>query len=388
LSQVERIGYPEEMYPGRRAMAVLRTGLALACLAVQLFSPVPSHWGVTAAAVVFSAFSVAALVFRRKGPAGSSLLYLIGETIFFLVFAAYGADSSGWLSSALYFHLLLSALYYHHWWDTWGIVAVSTGFLAVAGGDRAAVMWRVVPWPGLLVSVVALHKSNLDRKLAEYMRQVREHRELAVKARDAERHQLAGDFHDGPLQGFISLQMRLTVLKKLIERDPSAVKRELDELQELCHSQVAEMRAFLRGIRPVEVSEAGLAASLRHIVAEFQKDSGITVTFQSSGSPELSSPEACLEVVQIVREALHNVQKHSRATRVAVTVSRSRDCLEISIEDNGIGFPFSGAYKLDELELLHIGPFSIQRRVRTLGGELAIESHPQRGSGIAVRLPV
>ena len=92
--------------------------------------------------------------------------------------------------------------------------------------------------------------------------------------------------------------------------------------------------------------------------------------------------------LQIVREALTNIQKHSKATRAAVTIREGRNQVEISIEDNGSGFPFSGAYNLEELELLRIGPVSIQRRVRSLGGKLVVESRPQRGVSLAVQIPV
>jgi two-component system sensor histidine kinase DegS len=216
---------------------------------------------------------------------------------------------------------------------------------------------------------------------------VEAYRKLAESARDAERHKLAGDFHDGPLQGFISIQLRLEVLRKLVERDPQAAQQELRDLQDVSKAQVEEMRTFLRGIRPVELGDAGLSASLRHAVAEFQKRSGITATFQSSGSPDLSSPMASREAVQLLREALTNVQKHSKATRVAVTVSHAHDRLELSIEDNGAGFPFSGAYSLEELELLRAGPFSIEKRVRAMEGDLVVDSRPQRGSSVTVRIP-
>ena len=61
--------------------------------------------------------------------------------------------------------------------------------------------------------------------------------------------------------------------------------------------------------------------------------------------------------------------------------------LEISIDDNGRGFPFSGSYTLDELELLQLGPESIKSRVRSLSGELTLESRPGRGVVMKIRIP-
>jgi len=132
--------------------------------------------------------------------------------------------------------------------------------------------------------------------------------------------------------------------------------------------------------------EGSLNATLRRVVEQFQKDSGIPATFVSGDFAEPAEPEVSLELLQIVREALYNVQKHSQATRVAVTIQRTENSLEIMIEDNGHGFPFSGKYSLEELELLRLGPMSIKRRVRTLGGELLLDSRPGQGAGLKIRL--
>ncbi len=369
------------------ALAVCRAIIGSACLALQLKLGTASRWPVTAMAAIFACYGLVTVVFRWRARRGSALLSLIAQTIFFLVLAAFGAGESALMSSALFFYLLLSLLVAHPWWDTLVVVGASVSFLALDPGHRPQGLFEVVLWSGLLASVGALHKARLDRRLAESLRRVEAYRKLAETARDAERHKLAGDFHDGPLQGFIGIQLRLEVLRKLVERDPQAAQQELRDLQDVSKAQVEEMRTFLRGIRPVELGEAGLSASLRHIVAEFQKRSGIATTFQSSGSPDLSSPVASREAVQLLREALTNVQKHSKATRVAVTVSHAHDRLELSIEDNGTGFPFSGTYTLEELESLRTGPFSIQKRVCAMEGDLVVESRPQRGSSITVRIP-
>jgi signal transduction histidine kinase len=90
----------------------------------------------------------------------------------------------------------------------------------------------------------------------------------------------------------------------------------------------------------------------------------------------------------MVREALHNVLKHAGATRVAVSVERAAKVLEVSLDDNGQGFLFSGIYSLDELELLRLGPASLKRRARALNSEMTLESRPGRGAGIKLRIPI
>ena len=384
---MEQTGSVDDAFPYLRLLAAVRAAIAIACLAVQLMPGARSPWAVTVLAFLFVCYALLALSLRWGGRPGLDLLALIGQTIFFLVFAAFGADSNSVLSCALYFQLLLSIMLVHSWWNAWIVAAVSSGFLAVVHTERTAVLLPVVAWLSLLAVASAMYKSRRERLCADQLRQAKESREQAERASDEERQKLAGDFHDGPLQGFTSLQLRLEVLRRILERNPQAAEEELRSVRDLVRSQTAEMRVFYRGIRPVEVGQAGLVASLRQVVAEFQTHSGISATFHSVGSPASESAQTSSELVQIVREALNNAQKHSRATRVAVTLQSARDRLEISVEDNGVGFPFSGAYNQDELELLRQGPSSIQTRVRSLGGELVVESHPHRGSSITVRVP-
>ena len=76
------------------------------------------------------------------------------------------------------------------------------------------------------------------------------------------------------------------------------------------------------------------------------------------------------------------------ATRVAVSIEKVGKIVEISIDDNGVGFHFSGAFTLDELDLLRIGPVSLKRRARSLSAELLLESRPGQGSGLKMKIPI
>ena len=90
----------------------------------------------------------------------------------------------------------------------------------------------------------------------------------------------------------------------------------------------------------------------------------------------------------MLREALHNVQKHAGATRVAVAMEKTDRGLEVSVDDNGHGFSFAGTYSLEELELLRLGPVSLKRRARSVNADLQLESRPGRGAGLKVKIPL
>jgi len=164
--------------------------------------------------------------------------------------------------------------------------------------------------------------------------------------------------------------------------------RDLQQLQVLAQSQIRDLRTFLHAMRPVDVDGANLVSSVRRTAESFQKESGIPVTFLGTNSPVGLPQEMSLEVLQMIREALHNVQKHAAATRVAVAMEKSERTLEISVDDNGHGFNFAGTYNLEELELLRLGPASLKRRARSLNADLQLESRPGRGAGVRFRVPL
>jgi len=234
---------------------------------------------------------------------------------------------------------------------------------------------------------LALFKGYIDRRMSSTLRHNVIIRSQAQGAREAERQRIAHDFHDGPLQSFISFQMRLEIIKKLLSRDVESAAEELRQLQDLCRVQVGELRGFVRSMRPADEG-VSLSASLSRMVEQFQRETGISSTFSASDFHDPAETEVSLELLQIVRETLNNIHKHSGASRLAISIGKREQRLEISAEDNGGGFPFSGSFNLDELELLRLGPVSIKRRVRMLGGEMQLESKPGKGASLQIRIPV
>jgi len=369
----------------RRLLSLIRILLGMSCLAIQL---VASSFAITDTVILFAGYIIyacVALFWRSLEDSGYPSLALILDFVFFFLSTTSSASYSYWVSSVFYAYLLIVAVMIHPWWKAVSLVAASLLLVYAASPMHAAFLRPGLIAAGILGCVLAIQREYLEERLSNASRQTVLYRYDAEKARESERQRIAADFHDGPLQSFISFQMRLEIIRKLLVRDQAAATEELIQLQELCKSQVNELRSFVRSMRPVDV-EGSLNATLRRVVEQFQKDSGIPASFVSAEFLEPAEPEVSLELLQIVREALYNVQKHSAATRVAVTIAKSDRALEIGIEDNGAGFPFSGKYTLDELELLRLGPMSIKRRVRTLGGDLLLDSKPGQGAGLKIRL--
>jgi signal transduction histidine kinase len=336
---------------------------------------------------LYLGYSVAVAVRGRGNTGMLGLLALIGDTVFFLFVGSCGADRMLWLACAFYLFLLAEALAFYSTVEVVIVAAVCTMFCAVLPYGALA-LERTVAVGGVLACAFAVTKQRQEAVIERLGGKLLEAEKTAEKAREVERVRIASDFHDGPLQSFISLQMRLEILRKLMERDINAGLSDLKQLQVLAQTQVRDLRTFLHSMRPVDVDGANLVATARRAAESFQKESGIPVTFLGTNSPVGLPAEMTQEVLQMVREALHNVQKHAGATRVAVALEKTDRGLEISVDDNGHGFGFAGSYTLEELELLRLGPASLKRRARSLNSDLVLESRPGSGSGIKFRIPL
>ncbi len=377
-------------YPWRRSISLARTGLGIACLAMQVVWGRYPFW-FALPLLAFVGYSLFALR-RSLKTDGSPLATLLIDTAAFLLWLPLsgraGYPDAIWavLAMAIYVFLLATAIMNQTWRIVSPVALVSLAALSVVPVPGRLLL--LTPMVGCTVvgAVWVLNHAHLEARLSRASRHSVRYRFEAQQAREDERRRMAADFHDGPLQSFIGLQMRLEIVKRLIARDLKKASDELTQLQELCRAQVGELRAFVRGMRAADEVGSSLGASISRMVEQFQKDTGISTSFMSGDYVDTAETGLSIELLQVVREALNNVQKHAKANRVDVVLNKNGTALEISIDDNGSGFPFGGTYSLEELDLLHLGPVSIRRRVRALRGDLTVESRPGKGSGVKVRV--
>lgn len=338
--------------------------------------------------IVYTLYALAAVAGYSLEKRGYMLLSLLVDTVFFLICTALPLEYNTGISSLFYLFILMSAALLHTPREIFAVVLATTLFLFLARPTENVVLSPGVLLSGTAVTVMALQRQALQVRLRASARQAAMFRSEAEHAREAERQRIAHDFHDGPLQCFVGFQMRLKVLRVMMDRDAAKAVKELDELQQLARDQGEEIRQFVRNMRPPEIDGAGLVPSIKKLVEGFERDSGIIATFVGSNTRVTPKAEAATEILQIVREGLHNVQKHAQAKHVTVCVDRDEDTFDLSIEDDGKGFAFAGAYSLDELELLKRGPVTIRSRVRNLHGEMLLDSEPGRRAALKIRIPL
>lgn len=371
----------------RAGLAVVRIALALAVLFLELH---PAGYSLTlagAAFVIYSLYGVFVFWWERRDQGASDLLRLVFDMVALLVCALSPPDRAGWVVSLFYVFVLASTALLHHVRETCMVVGIMLLLALATYRDQAIPIGPLLVPTGALAIIMAIQRKSLEERMQSASKQSVYYRSEAENARELERQRIAADFHDGPLQSFISFQMRLEVIKKLLKRDQEAAVGDIVQLQDICRKQITDMRAFVRNMR-MSADGATPATSIRQIAEDFQKTSGLSLTYNVGEAFSGLEPEVSHEVMQIVREALHNAQKHSKAAKIVLLAEKNDGNLQILIEDDGAGFPFGGIYTLEDLELMRMGPESIKRRIRTLSGELTLESTPGRGAKLRVRVPI
>jgi two-component system nitrate/nitrite sensor histidine kinase NarX len=254
------------------------------------------------------------------------------------------------------------------------------GIPLVEGGVTYGVMPLVLP-PGKGLEVWQLELAetmgrHVGAALAAAERRD-EHRRLGVLE---ERAAIARELHDSLAQSLSYTKIQIARLAAAIERDGHSPQSlaVLMELREGINSAYRELRELLTTFR-LGLGEAGFAGAVRDAVAEFERRSGVRAFLVNDlMEVELSANEQ-VHVLQIVREALTNVEHHAHARHAWVSLRRSDgQSIELLVEDDGVGIRAEGSPRG------HFGLSIMRDRARSVSGDLEIG--PRAPAGTRVRL--
>jgi PAS domain S-box-containing protein len=218
-------------------------------------------------------------------------------------------------------------------------------------------------------------------------------RRRLMQAQEEERLRLARELHDETGQ---ILTAALLELKGLEIQYNEAGRSRIRALRERMDQIGKSLDRIARELRPASINELGLNTALANYVSEWSQQFGIPADFLRGSDIDLDtlSDEQRTAIYRIVQEALTNIAKHAReATSVSVVVGRSGSTVQLTIEDNGIGFDtallngqsLNGA--LPAKGRRGLGVAGMRERLALIGGELEIESSVGVGTTVFARIP-
>lgn len=219
-----------------------------------------------------------------------------------------------------------------------------------------------------LESLVKTRTATLS-ELANHLQQVREE----------ERGHLARELHDELGALLTAAKLDVARLKSKIDASVPDVAERLQHLTETLNSGIALKRRIIEDLRPSSLSNLGLTAAIEILTREYAERAGIEV--ETSLEPVKLPDAAQLTVYRMVQEALTNIGKYAKASKVLVSVHAYPTHVAVQVRDNGQGFDPAAVRPTSH------GLSGMRHRVESAGGRLSITSRPGTGTLVSAVLP-
>ena len=310
---------------------------------------------------LFSGFALTDLRARAAGVAATALL--VGT-------AQHGGLPSGSAGS----------------WVSWSLIVLAN--FVIAGG----MLWTA--------SVDDLRHSRRDSALQEITEvnlrleasleeNAALHRQLIAQAREAgvldERQRMAREIHDTLAQGLTGIITQLAAASQVRE-DSAEREHHLAAAADLARESLREARRSVAAVTPEALRDSKLPDALRHVAARWSELHNLPAQFTSNGLARPLRPEIEVALLRTAQEALANIAKHARASRVGVTLSYMGDVVRLDVRDDGVGFARERSDGVPG-ERGGFGLTAMRQRALALGGTIEIESEIGEGTTVCASIP-
>lgn len=207
-----------------------------------------------------------------------------------------------------------------------------------------------------------------DRELAEA-------RQRVLLAEDHER--IARDLHDTVIQRLFAAGLSLQSVLPVV---PDSAKVKIERILDDQDDAIRELRSAIFGLSNKRAAGRTLRVVVNELVDESARVLGFRPTLHFNGVLDSIDPEVTEEVAAVVREALSNVARHSRARKVEVSLSHVGERLMVVISDDGHGIPSS--------HRLGSGLLNMHDRAARLNGTCTVTSGEGAGTTVRWQVPV
>ncbi len=228
---------------------------------------------------------------------------------------------------------------------------------------------------------VAIENAKLYEELVSHRDQLRALAAAVQQTREAEARRIARDLHDLAGQLLAAVHFRL---EELAEALPLEAQEHLEAVRAQLREAEEHLRRLSHELRSPILDDLGLKPALDALGQGVATRTGIHIAVEGSLGQRLSR-EIETVIYRSVQEALTNVAKHARATRVWIDLERHPQQIRCTVRDDGIGFDVRATLAMRGRRGL--GLLSIQERVAEVGGKAAITSAPGQGTALRLTIP-
>ena len=246
--------------------------------------------------------------------------------------------------------------------------------------ERQAYVFLIAALAAIVLTSVLLIRSNreLFRRLATLSEQRSDLAQKLISTQESTLSYVSRELHDEFGQILTALGAMLT---RAAKRNPDAELNEsLREIRDVAQSALDKVRTLSQALHPVMLDEAGLEQSLDWYLPTVERQTGIAISYEKSGTAFEVPRSSGVHVYRVVQEALNNVKRHSGAQRAWVRLRFLADALEVEIEDHGRGLATSNGPR-------GIGMVGMRERAELIGSELTFSQPGAGGTLVRLRVP-
>jgi PAS domain S-box-containing protein len=241
-----------------------------------------------------------------------------------------------------------------------------------------------------IIGLCGIARDITKRKLSEealrsYHEKLRSLASQLSLAEERERRRISTHVHDHIGQNMAFAKMKLVELKKQIPQPE--LKGTVHEICRLIDDAIQDTRCLVTELGSPVLYELGFVPAVKALVSNIQQRHGIPLVLKDDGRFKSLSDDVQILLYQAIRELLANMVKHSGASSGAVSIQTDDKQIRIEVEDNGIGFDTNMLGNLSPHSRSY-GLFSVRERLEPLGGSVAVESEPGRGTCVVLTVPL
>jgi PAS domain S-box-containing protein len=229
------------------------------------------------------------------------------------------------------------------------------------------------------------HQSELLVQSRYMEDQLRQLSRQILSAQEEERKEISRELHDVIAQTLTGINIRLATLKKEAGLDIKGFDRNITRTQKLVEESVNIVHRFARELRPAVLDDLGLIPALLAFMKNFTARTGVRTHLTAFAQVEQLETAKRTVLFRVAQEALTNVARHAKASRVEVDIQKQPRRICMTIKDDGKSFSVDRTLQVNGTKRL--GLLGMRERLEMVGGDFAIESSPGKGTSITAGIP-
>ena len=229
------------------------------------------------------------------------------------------------------------------------------------------------------------HYSELLEQSDQLQEQLRQLSRQILSAQEEERREISRELHDVIAQTLTGINVRLAALSKEAATNTKGLDRSIARTQRLVEKSVDIVHRFARELRPAVLDDLGLIPALHSFMKNFTTRTGVRTQLTAFAGVEEMETARRTVLFRVAQEALTNVARHAKASRVKVSLQKMADGVCMKIEDDGKSFQVERTLHANGGKRL--GLLGMRERLEMVGGKFGVESAPGQGTTITAQIP-